>query len=208
MFSEIERLNESEQEQVQAVIRYLLKHTYLVSVLHDPIDGTDKDNGIYKSCERYYDIINDYLSVMEISLMHEVIEGIYYISGEGISKETLSQQTIYIVLLLSVIYREKILGEGLPDTVTTLREIREQGDVFGLFKKNGKWSANIWREALRTLKLHNIIDVAGGVVNMNDESLIYIYPTINILTSRINVEQMLKEVATAPVSADNNDNTD
>lgn len=73
------------------------------------------------------------------------------------------------------------MGEGLHATVTTLAEIREYGRNTGLLP--GKLNAQDWQAALNLMKTHQMIELPGAILNVEDQTPIYIYGTVNIFCS-------------------------
>ena len=90
-----------------------------------------------------------------------------------------------------MIYRDKILGEGLEATVTTLEEIREYGKNTNLL--NWKLKVTEWQEALYLLSKHQMIEVPGAVRDVEDQTPIYIYSTVNLYLSSSNINELLEE---------------
>ncbi len=110
--------------------------------------------------------------------------------------------TTLVVLLVRLIYRDKILGAGLHATVTNLAEIREYGKNTNLITR--KLTSAEWKEALYLMRMHQMIDVPGAVREVEDQTPIYIYGTINLYCTssdinalveqyREDVEQLLEE---------------
>ena len=91
----------------------------------------------------------------------------------------------------NLIYRDKILGEGLKATVTNLAEIREYGKNTNLI--NYKLTMGEWKEALYVMSKHQIIEVPGAIQNVEDETPIYIYSTINLYCGSMDITALIKE---------------
>ena len=72
----------------------------------------------------------------------------------------MSKETTVIVLLIKMIYRDKIMGKGLAATVTNLEEIREYGKNTNLL--NQKLPDGEWKSALTIMKKHQIVEYPGG----------------------------------------------
>ena len=96
-----------------------------------------------------------------------------------------------VILLVKLIYRDKILGEGLKATVTNLAEIREYGKNTNLI--NYKLTMGEWKEALYVMSKHQIIEVPGAIQNVEDETPIYIYSTINLYCGSMDITALIKE---------------
>ena len=95
----------------------------------------------------------------------------------------MSLTTTIIVLLVKMIYRDKILGEGLNATVTTLEEIREYGKNTNLL--NRKLTLAEWREALYLMSKHQMIELPGAVRDVEDHTPIYTVRLIYTSVRRI-----------------------
>ena len=113
------------------------------------------------------------------------------LTGEGVAVERLNVTATKIILLIKIIYRDKILGEGLNATVTNLAEIREYGKNTNLI--NEKLTMAEWKDALYVMSKHQIIEVPGAIQNVEDQTKIYIYSTINLYCSGVDIQALIKE---------------
>ena len=133
----------------------------------------------------------DYLSVLGCELVHDPQEHIFRLEGEGVETERISPATTIIILLVKMIYRDKILGDGLNATVTTLTEIREYGKNTNLL--NRKLTVAEWREALYLMSKHQMIELPGAVRDVEDHTPIYLYSTINLYVSASDIGELIEE---------------
>ena len=152
MFSYLEERTPAEVEAIRRTIQELLRQTCILQVKYDPVTLTARDNGRYQVCLKHREFIADYLSVMGCELVHDPQDHLFRITGDGAAMEKMSLTTTKLLLLLKLIYRDKIMGEGLHATVTTLAEIREYGRNTGLLP--GKLNAQDWQAALNLMKTH------------------------------------------------------
>ena len=74
--------------------------------------------------------IENYIEVLGCELIHDAQEHIFRLSGEHMPRENLSLTSTVILLLVRLIFRDRIMGEGLNAPLTTLREIREYGKKY------------------------------------------------------------------------------
>ena len=118
MIEYLDRLSVTEAEELKRTIRELFRQTCILKVKYDPVTLIQKDNPRYRICDIHKEFIRDYLSVTGCELLHDPQEYIFRISGEGVMTEKLSMTTTLLVLILKLIYRDKIMGEGLRATVT------------------------------------------------------------------------------------------
>lgn len=149
-----------------------------------------RDNPRYRVCARNREFISDYLAVLDCELAHDPQEHIFRIMGDGVPVERMNLTTTRIMIILKIIYREKIMGEGLKATVTSLREIREYGRSTNLLCR--KLTNQEWHEALVLLRTHQILELPGAVANLEDDTPIYIYSTINIFCSSADIGELLE----------------
>lgn len=150
-----------------------------------------RDNPDYEICVRHKGFIEDYLSVLGCELVHDPQEHIFRLKGEGVEAEKISLTTTIIILLARIIYRDKILGEGLEATVTNLEELRTYGKNTNLL--NRKLTVAEWREALYLMSKHQMIELPGAVRDVEDQTPIYLYSTINLYVTASDMNALIEE---------------
>ena len=191
MFKELEEMSQNERNQIKKTIQDLFRQTCILQMKCDPVTLVQTDNPRYRVCDRNREFIANYLEVLDCELIHDLQEHIFRIVGEGVLTEKLNLVTTKILLLLKLIYHDKIMGEGLKATVTNVREIRQYGFDTNLITK--KLTGQEWREALLVLKTHQIIEVPGAIANVEDDTPIYIYSTVNIFCAAASIQEVLEE---------------
>ena len=191
MLQYMENISPGEAENIRKTIQDLFRQTCILQVKCDPVTLTQKDNPRYQVCARHREFISDYLSVLDCELVHDPQEHIFRITGEGVMTEHMSLMTTKLVLLIRLIYRDKIMGEGLHATTTTLEEIREYGKNTNLITR--KLTAQEWQEALILMKTHQMLEIPGAVANLDDRTPIYIYSTVNIFCPAIEINELVSK---------------
>lgn len=191
MVSYMEELSVTEAENLKKTISKLFRQTCILQMHYDPVTLTPRDNLDYEMCVRHRNFIEDYLSVLGCELVHDPQEHIFRLVGDGVETEKMSLTTTIIILLVKMIYRDKILGEGLNATVTTLEEIREYGKNTNLL--NRKLTVAEWREALYLMSKHQMIELPGAVRDVEDGTPIYLYSTINLYVSAADINALVEE---------------
>ncbi len=191
MVAYMEELSVTEAENLKKTIAKLFRQTCILQMRYDPVTLVPRDNMDYEICARHRNFIEDYLSVLGCELVHDPQEHIFRLVGEGVETEKLSLTTTILVLLVKMIYRDKILGEGLNATVTTLAEIREYGKNTNLL--NRKLTVAEWREALYLMSKHQMIELPGAVRDIEDDTPIYLYSTINLYVSATDINALVEE---------------
>lgn len=160
----------------------------------DPVTLVQRDNPRYQVCSRNREFIADYLSVLDCELVHDPQEHIFRITGDGVMTERMSLTTTKLVILLKMIYRDKIMGEGLHATTTNLAEIREYGKNTNLITR--RLTAQEWQDALMLMKTHQMIELPGAIGNLEDNTPIYIYSTVNIFCSAADINALVQKYQT------------
>ena len=191
MFTYLEEQTVTEAEQIKKTIQALFRQTCILQVKYDPATLTPRDNPQYEMCARHRNFIADYIEVLGCELVHDAQEHIFRLSGEHVPQEKLSLTSTVILLLVKLIYRDRIMGEGLNAPLTTLKEIREYGKNTNLITE--KLTQTQWREALYLMKMHQIIDVPGAVKDMEDDTPIYIYSTVNLFVTAADINTLIDE---------------
>ena len=191
MFTYLEEQTVTEAEQIRKTIQALFKQTCILQVKYDPATLTPRDNMQYEICARHREFISDYIEVLGCELVHDVQEHIFRLTGEHAPQEKLSLTSTVILLLVRLIYRDRIMGEGLNAPLTTLKEIREYGKNTNLITE--KLTQAQWREALYLMKMHQIIEVPGAVKDVEDDAPIYIYNTVNLFVTAADINALIDE---------------
>ena len=191
MLQYMETVSPSEAENIRKTIQDLFRQTCILQVKCDPVTLIQRDNPRYQICSRHREFIADYLSVLDFELIHDPQEHIFRIAGEGVLTERMSLMTTKLVLLVKMIYRDKIMGEGLNATTTNLTEIREYGKNTNLITR--KLTGQEWQEALVLMKTHQILELPSAIANLEDNTPIYIYSTINLFCSAMDINELVRE---------------
>ena len=178
MFEYMANLSPADQEQVKKTIQDLFRQTCILKVKYNPETLVAKDNPKYHICNKHRAFIEDYLQVLDCELQHDSQEHIFRLVGEGVPLLRVSLVTTKVLLLLKLIYGEKIMGEGLHASVTNLQEIRTYGVNTGLLQE--RLSAGEWKETLSLMKTHQILEIPRAISDLEDDTPLYIYSTINL----------------------------
>jgi hypothetical protein len=194
MFEYMENVSQSEAENIRKTIQDLFRQTCILQVKCDPVTLIQRDNPRYQVCLRNREFIADYLAVLDCELVHDPQEHIFRIAGEGVMTERMSLTTTKLVILLKMIYRDKIMGEGLHATTTNLAEIREYGKNTNLITR--RLTLQEWQDALMVMKTHQMIELPGAIGNLEDDTPIYIYSTVNIFCSAMDISELVRKYQT------------
>lgn len=204
MVTYLQELSITEQENIKKTIQDLFRQTCILQTRFDPATLLEKDNPRYQACARHQEFISDYLSVLGCELIHDPQEHIFRIAGEGVLTEKLNLLATKLMLILKLIYRDKIMGAGLHATVTSLAEIREYGVNTNLI--NSKMREAELKDAFSLLKTHQIIELPSAIGNLEDDTPIYIYNTVNIFLNLADINELVEQYkAEAEEGEENNE---
>ena len=187
----MEQVSPGEAENIRKTIQDLFRQTCILQTKCDPVTLVQRDNPRYQVCLRHREFIGDYLSVLDCELLHDPQEKLFRIAGSGVVTEHMNLMTTKLVILLKLIYRDRIMGEGLNATVTNLEEIRGYGQNTGLITR--RLTAQEWRDSLLLMKTHQMIEIPGAVDNLEDRTPIYIYGTVNTFCSALDVNELVQK---------------
>ena len=186
----LESLSVTEAEKLKKTILSLFRQTCILQEKYTPVKLVPSDNEQFAICRTHRNFIENYLSVLGCELLYDSQERIFRLVGEGVEAEVLSKETTIIVLLIKMIYRDKIMGKGLAATVTNLEEIREYGKNTNLL--NQKLPDGEWKSALAIMKKHQIVEYPGALRDLEDDTPIYIYSTINLYCSSALINELIE----------------
>ena len=174
MLEYMENVSQSEAENIRKTIQDLFRQTCILQTKCDPVTLIQKDNPHYQVCARNREFIADYLQVLDCELVHDPQEHIFRITGDGVLTERMTLLTTKLVILMT----------------TSLAEIRRYGKETNLI--TSRLTAQEWQEALILMKTHQMIELPSAIGNLEDDSPIYIYSTINIFCSAADINELVE----------------
>lgn len=190
MVNYTEQLSVTEAEKLKKTIGSLLRQTCILQEKYDPVTLAPIDNEQYEICVRHRPFLESYFEVLGCELVHDGQEHIFRLMGEGAEAELVSKISTVLILLIKMIYRDKIMGDNLSATVTNLEELREYGKNTNLLTR--KLTDAEWNEALSLMKRHQMIEYPGALRDMDDHTPIYLYSTINLYCSSAMIHELLE----------------
>jgi len=185
MFEEdFEKLNHGDQSQFKRVVNYLLYRCYIVRRIYDRTMKMNKISADYLFVERNFDIISDYLSFIDMTLVKDDDNGVCFLtSGDDSNKIRVDGVTTLIIYALRSYYEDKIkdnpsINEIYIDS-TTLKLLLKD---LGLTTVSRRISAVSIASSLRMLSMYNIVTLAKGSLSESTYA-IYILPSIRYVIS-------------------------
>ena len=190
MLEYLQKLSAKEQEQMQDVLQELYCHTFLPERIYDSRTGRMTANERYGFCIRHMDFLEEYLAVAGISIFENSRLGTIYIQGEPTIGQRLPRIATIYLLLFKLLYDEKM--KEASDEIfigTTFGELTAKAASFRLIR--GLQSPAEVKRALNILKRYHLIEVLDTMDELNDQTVILIYPCINVVLLREDIRRLL-----------------
>lgn len=190
MFEGYEELNTQDVEWMQEVIRTLLAQTFLPERKYDKKYGRMMPDRMYDFCDRHLEFLTEYFAVAGIKLCQDTELGIIYLEGtDGIGEKLPKLATIYL-LLLKLIYDEKMAAvSSSVNVITTFGELNRKAGEFRLIK--GPSSMTEIKRAFAILKKYQMVEFLDVFDEQLENTRIMIYPCINLVLMREDVNGLL-----------------
>lgn len=191
MFERYEEMTQEEQETLKAVIGQLLSHTFLLERTYDRRKERLVTNKEYYFCERHMEFLTQYFAVAGIRLCQNTELGSIYVSGTSIMGEKLPKLATIYLLLLKLLYDEKMASVSSSVTiVTTFGELSGKVGEFRLVK--GLPSMTETKRAFALLKKYQIVEFIDSPDELKENTRIIIYPCINVILMREDIIKLLE----------------
>ena len=180
MFEGYEELNTQDVEWMQEVIRTLLAQTFLPERKYDKKYGRMMPDRMYDFSDRHLEFLTEYFAEL----------GIIYLEGaDGIGEKLPKLATIYL-LLLKLIYDEKMAAvSSSVNVITTFGELNGKAGEFRLIK--GPSSMTEIKRAFAILKKYQMVEFLDVFDEQLENTRIMIYPCINLVLMREDVNGLL-----------------
>ena len=177
MFEGYEELTAAEQEKMQEVIRLLWSQTFLLERKYDKKNGRLVSDRNYDFCDRHMEFLTDYFAVAGIRLQQDTELGTIYILGAEGSGEKLPKLATIYLLLLKLIYDEKMAAiSSSVNIVTTFGELNGKVGEFRLAR--GLSSMTEIKRAFSVLRKYQMVEFLDPFEELNEGTRIIIYPCI------------------------------
>jgi len=184
-------LGQGEKEEVRAGLRLLLQQTFVLEHKYDKRTNRFAYNPEFKICNKHLEFIRAYLAVSGVSVLENSHLGIIYIQGESTVGDKLPKLATLYLLILKLIYDEQMAAVSTSVNIyTTLSEIHEKLGNYRLFKKQP--SPTEIRRAITLLKKYQILEPLDILEDLDGDSRMIIYPSINVVLFGDDVRALLE----------------
>ena len=180
MINYYEELSPEEQRKVTESISQLYRQTFLLERRYDRKTKRYQINKEYYQCSKHLDFIKAYFAIMDIEVVENSQIGVIFIRGEQVVGEKLSKLATLYILVLKLIYDEQMSTVSTSvNAVTSLGEIHEKLGTYRLLYKQP--SVTEIRRTLALLKRYQLIEPLDVLEEMDGQSRLVIYPTVNVV---------------------------
>lgn len=200
MLEYVERLNDEERADLTDVIQTLFRQTYILERKYEKKYGRYQASSQYRVCERHLDFLMAYFQIAGLQLVENRQFGIMALKSNQPQGDKLTKLTTLFVLLLKLIYDEKMnTVSNSIHVFATLDEIYAKIQLFRLWDNRALPITEI-RKAVAALKRYQVIEVLDVADELEADTRILIYPTINVVVSGMDLAEVLEQYKTVEES--------
>jgi len=186
-------LTNAEKERFAKLVNYLLNKTFVTREIFETKDKLGKINADYRFIEKFYDLFEGYLKVINYTLKTDEVIGVIYLENEyGYNKLRLDKLTTLVLFTLRTIYDEEKERNASSSVVyiSTASLIYKLLELKVVSKK--PTMKNI-TDSLRILVTQNILTKIEG--SLDDSACqLAILPTILLIVSNEKIDAIYSMV--------------
>ncbi len=190
MLEQYKEWNTLEQDTLQEVIRRLFSQTFLLDRKFDKKSGRMASDRAYEFCADHMAFLKEYFAVAGITIQQNDELGIIYIQGAEKQGERLTKLTTLYLLLLKLIYDEKMAAvSNSTQAFTTVGELNGKLGEFRLVRALP--SITEQRRAFATLRKYQMVELLDGLEEQGESCRILIYPSVNLALPREDAAELI-----------------
>ncbi len=191
MIDYITQLPDEERQQLTEIIRVLLRQTFLLERKYDKKTGRLLFNRDFRICNKHLAFLQEYFSIAGIELKENSQTGVLYLAGEDVMAERLPKLATIYLLILKLIYDEQMSQASTSVNIfTTLGDLNARVGSFQLLKERP--SPTEIKRTLTLLKRYQLIEVMDPMEELETESRLMIYPSINMVLFGDKVRELIQ----------------
>lgn len=192
MIEYFNRLEDEEKDALTAVIQLLYRQTYLLEKKYERKSARYQFSNDYRVCERHLDFLKEYFKIGGLELIENRQYGIISLKSNILQGEKLSKLSTIFVLILKLIFDEQMSTVSNSIHIfTSLEDIYEKVRLFHLWENKAIPITEV-RKALATLKKYQVIEVLDAKDELDKDTRILIYPTIQVLMNGMDLLRIIE----------------
>lgn len=186
-------LQEDEQEEVTQAIMLLHAQTFVLERKYDKKTARYQYNKEYRVCEKHLEFLMEYFKIAGIELIEDRQYGVMALRGSNLLGDKLSKLTTIFVLLLKLIFEEKMNSvSNSVHVYATLNEVYDKINLFRLWDNKALPVTEI-RKTIAALRKYQIIDLLDFDGEISGETKLIVYPPINLLINAEEVRSIISQ---------------
>lgn len=180
MIEYYEQLTQEEQQAVTETIKLLFRQTYILEHKFDKRTSRFKPNKEFRVCDRHLEFIRGYFNISGIQVFENSQLGVIYLQGESLLGDKLPKLATLYLLILKVIYDEKMsMASKSVQVYTTLSDIHERLGNLRILKNRP--AVTEIKKALALLKKYQMIEPIDPMEEVDADNRMIIYPCIQLV---------------------------
>lgn len=197
-----EQLSDEEKSDITKVIQTLNMQTFILERKYDKKTEKYQYNKDYRICEKHLDFLVEYFKIAGIDLIENRQYGVMALRTENTMGDKLSKCTTIFILILKLIFEEKM--NTVSNSVHVYASLSEVYDKINLFRlwDNKALPITEVKKTIAILKKFQIIDLMDYDNEMEGDTRLIIYPSVNLL---INAQEVRNIIAQYEESEDEED---
>lgn len=191
MIDYFEQLTEEEKAELTKIVQLFYRQTFLLEHQYDKRTERFQYNKEYRIARKHKEFLTSYFGIAGIELLENVQMGILYIRGEALWGEKLPRLATIYMLVLKLLYDEQ-MEEASSSTriVTTLGAVNAKAGSFHVLRAMP--SPTEMRKAIAFLKRFQIIEPLDVLEELNEDTRMIIYPSVNVVLMGDDIRELLK----------------
>lgn len=193
MIEYFEQLEAEERQSISDTIRLLWKQTFLLERKFDKKLGRMRFSRHYRVCYKHFAFLKEYFEIGGVELVENSQTGVIYIRGEQVMAEKLSKLTTIYLLVLKLLYDEQMATASSSEQIyVSLSELNERVGNYGLMRVRPTLTEI--KRSISLLKRYQLIDIMTAVDDIDADSKMLIYPSINLVLYGEDAQAYLDEL--------------
>jgi hypothetical protein len=193
MIQYYKELTEDEQEGISKAITLLQSQTFVLERKYDKKTARYQYNKEYRVCEKHLEFLMEYFKIAGIDLIENRQYGVMALRGTHLLGDKLSKLTTIFILLLKLIFEEKMNSvSNSVHVYATLNEVYDKINLFRLWDNKALPITEI-KKTIAVLRKYQIIDLLDFDGEINGETKLIVYPSINLLLHAEEVRSIITQ---------------
>lgn len=186
-------LSDEEKDDITEAIKVLYNQTFILEKRYDKKNERYLPNKLYRTCERHLEFLTDYFAIADITFIENRQYGIMALQTQNLQGDKLSKLTTIFILLLKLIFDEKMnTASNSIHVYTTLNEVYDKINLFRLWNNKAIAITEV-RKTVAALKKYQILELPEDSSDLEGDTKLIIYPTVNLLLNHQAMQSIIEQ---------------